>query len=136
MRKTEKAQCSSKMASSKRLLELFIKSGLNLNIRVQNSISSRAPSPSISPSMTMHINSSSLIPCIPSKAEFFFKLSNVITSFSLSISRQNPFLSSFMNPSVPSLSTMVGKKSSKTTTLFSDAIDAADENDEVKKLDL
>jgi hypothetical protein len=110
------------MASSNKSLEVSINPGLNLNMRVQNSISFKAPSPSKSPSLSMHITSSSLIPSNPSKAEFLFKLSNVITPFSSSTSNRNPLHSSFINPSVPSFSTMAGKKSSNTMPLR-DAID-------------
>ncbi|KAI3457259.1 hypothetical protein Pfo_013922 [Paulownia fortunei] len=49
-----------------------------------------APSPLRSPSVTILCNSSSLKSCSPRRAEFFFKLSNVMSPFSLSISSLNP----------------------------------------------
>ena len=110
------------MASSNNSLELSINPGLNLNMRVQNSISFKAPSPSKSPSLSIHISSSSLMPCNPNKAEFLFKLWNVITPFSSSINNRNPLPSSFIKPSAPNFSTMAGKKSSNTTP-FLDPID-------------
>ncbi|KAK9085030.1 hypothetical protein Sjap_025441 [Stephania japonica] len=62
-----------------------MKPGLILNMRMQNSTRFKAPSPSKSPSLNMHINSSSLKSSTPNTAAFFFKLSYVITPFSLSI---------------------------------------------------
>ncbi|WVZ03080.1 hypothetical protein V8G54_023886 [Vigna mungo] len=81
-------------------------------MRMQNSIWLRAPSPSKSPSMSMHNRSSSLT-SKPSKKVLTFKLSNVMRPMFTSMSKRNPSQSSPMNPSTPSLAIMEGKESSK-----------------------
>jgi len=96
--------------------ESCINCGLNLNIRTQNSIWESAPSPSRSPSLIMLASSSSLKSCNPIAAEFFLKLSNVITPLSLSISTWNPLHSSSIKPSPPSLPAITGNKSSNSTS--------------------
>uniref|UniRef100_A0A803R6C3 Uncharacterized protein n=1 Tax=Cannabis sativa TaxID=3483 RepID=A0A803R6C3_CANSA len=74
-----------------------IRSGLNLNMKTQNSIWLRAPSPSKSHSLTILTSSSSLIFCRPKMVAFDLKLSNVINPFSLSINSSNPLTEFFIN---------------------------------------
>ena len=105
--------CSCWRASSSQNQDSSINSGLNLNIKTQNSIWVSAPSPSRSPSLIMLTSSSSFKSCSPKSAAFSLKLSNVITPFSLSTSSSNPLQSSFISPSPPSLVAMTGSKSSK-----------------------
>uniref|UniRef100_A0A6N2KK77 Uncharacterized protein n=1 Tax=Salix viminalis TaxID=40686 RepID=A0A6N2KK77_SALVM len=86
-------------------------SGLSLTIRMQNSVSLRAPSPSRSPSLTIASASSLLIPSIPRSAEFLRRLSDVISPFLGSARRRNPPHNSDTKVSTPSLSAIIGNKS-------------------------
>lgn len=104
---------STYIASFNSSLDSSISWGLNRSMSTQNSFSFSTPSSSRSPSRSIDITSSSLIPTKPRSARFFFRLSNVITPLYLSTSSPYPLLSSFMNPSAPSFSTINGKKSSK-----------------------
>lgn len=104
-------------------------SGLNLNIKTQNSNWFRAPSPSKSPSRTIEWRSSSLNPCSPSKAEFLLRLSNVMTPFSRSFNRLKPLQSSSIRPSPPSFPAMMGKQSWKWVWEFCAAIADKTERD-------
>ena len=96
-------------SSIQHLLDPSIKPGLNLNMRMQNSIWLRAPSPSRSPSISIKTISSSPMSFNPSRKLFLFKLSNVMSPFSQSISKRNPLQSSPINPSAPNLAIMDGK---------------------------
>lgn len=109
-------------ASSNHNLDSSISSGLNLNIKTQNSIWLRVPSPSKSPSISIDWRSSSLKPCNPNKAEFFFRLSKVMTPLSESFKRLNPLHSSSIRPSPPSLLAMKGRSSWKWDCWFCDVI--------------
>ncbi|RXH92914.1 hypothetical protein DVH24_011938 [Malus domestica] len=85
--------------------------GLSLTISIQNSVSLSAPSPSRSPSLTIPSASSLLIPSIPRSAEFFFRLSDVISPRSGSARSRKPPHNSDTNVSTSSFSAMTGSKS-------------------------